>query len=235
MKRIPQQVPSLLINSWYLDNGTLCGFLDELAAALSIIEDEGPVRGIVLNQSKSLIVASSHHPVDHPLFSNITVSFGVFNLLGSPLNPAEYRLEAVLAKVNKVHDSIIKLRDLQDAQLEASLLHSCLSLPKLIHLLCMCPPDEITKALERSDEIMREAVSDLAGCPLSDWSWFKASLSSFMGGLNRQTTLHASVLFIGSVYQFASLIHDILEWPAEILQHLSQLICSLAKAAARSD
>ena len=38
---------------------------------------------------------------------------------------------------------------------------------------------------------MREAVSDLAGCPLSHWSWLKASLPSSLGGLNiRQATLH---------------------------------------------
>ena len=152
------------------------------------------------------------------------------------MGPAEYCLEAVLARVEKVHDCITKLRDLQDAQLEASLLCSCLSLHKLIHLLCTCPPDVITKALERIDEIMREAVSDLAGCPLLHWSWLKTSLPSSLDGLNiRQATLHVPASFIGSVYQSATLIHDILGLSAEILQHLSQSICSLAIAATRSD
>ena len=138
VRRIQHQVPSLLMNSWYLDDGTLCGSLDDLAAALSIREAEGPARGLVLNRSKSLILAPPNHLVDHPLLSNIPVSFGRFILLGSPLGPAEYRLEPVLARVEKVHDSITKLRDLQDAKLEASLLRSCFSLPKLIHLLCTC-------------------------------------------------------------------------------------------------
>ena len=70
--------------SWYLNDGTLCGSLDDLAAALSIIEAEGPARGHVLNRSKSLIVAPPNHPVDHPLLSNIPVSFGGLLYLAPP-------------------------------------------------------------------------------------------------------------------------------------------------------
>ena len=103
-------------------------------------------------------------------------------------------------------------------------------------MLRTCPPYVIMKALERFDEIMSEAVSDLAGCPLSHWSWLKASLPSSLGGLNiEQAKLHAPASFIGSVYHSASLIHDILGRLAEILQHLSQSICLLAIPAARSD
>ena len=40
--RIKHDVPGLLVNAWYLDDGTLCGSLDDLAAALSISESEGP-------------------------------------------------------------------------------------------------------------------------------------------------------------------------------------------------
>ena len=50
VRRIQNLVPSLLINSWYLDNGTLCGSLDDLAAALSIIEAERSAQVLVLNQ-----------------------------------------------------------------------------------------------------------------------------------------------------------------------------------------
>ena len=75
--------------------------------------------------------------------------------------------------------------------MEAALLCSCLSLPKVTHLLRTCPPDVIQRALERLDEIMREAVSDLAGCPLSDWAWLKSSLPSSLGGMNiRHATLY---------------------------------------------
>ena len=55
-----------------------------LAAALFIIEAESPARGLVLNRSKSLIVAPPNHPVDHPLLSNIPVSFGGLLYLAPP-------------------------------------------------------------------------------------------------------------------------------------------------------
>ena len=42
IEKIKEEVPGLLINVWYLDDGTLCGTEEELAIALSIIETEGP-------------------------------------------------------------------------------------------------------------------------------------------------------------------------------------------------
>ena len=50
-----EQVPGLLINAWYLDDGTLCGSATDLHAALTIIEEDGPTRGLHLNRSKSLL------------------------------------------------------------------------------------------------------------------------------------------------------------------------------------
>ena len=58
--RIKHKVPGLLVNAWYLNDGSLCGSLDDLVAALSIIESEGPPRGLLLNRSKSLIVAPAN-------------------------------------------------------------------------------------------------------------------------------------------------------------------------------
>jgi len=213
----------------------MCGSLDDLAAALSIIESEGPPRGLFLNRSKSLIVAPPNHHVAHSAFSNIPVCHDGFTLLGSPLGPAKYRLEAAWAKVEKVQVSLERIRDLQDSQMEAALLRSCLSLPKLAHLLRTCPPTVILGALEKFDEIMREAVADLAGCPVPNWSWLKASLPSSLGGLNiRQVVLHAPVSFIGSLHQSEYLIRDILGQPAKTT-HLPQTICALARPAARPD
>ena len=42
IEKIKESVPGLLINVWYLDDGTLCGTEQELAIALSFIELEGP-------------------------------------------------------------------------------------------------------------------------------------------------------------------------------------------------
>ena len=178
VERIQREVPGLLINAWYLDDGTLCGSLDDLAAALSIIEAEGPPRGLLLNRSKSLIVAPADSSVNHPLLSNIPVASEGFSLLGSPLGSPEYCLMSALARIKKVQDGLHRLSDLQDSQMETTLLCSCLSLPKAAYMIRTCPPGLIQRALEEFDHTMKEAVSDITGCPLSNWAWLKASLPS---------------------------------------------------------
>ena len=55
VERIKREVPSLVCNVWYLDDGTLCGTPQDLDAALKIIEEEGPPRGLHLNRQKSLL------------------------------------------------------------------------------------------------------------------------------------------------------------------------------------
>ena len=45
---IQAEVPTLLLNKWYLEDGTLCGSALDLERALSIIEEEGPARGLRL-------------------------------------------------------------------------------------------------------------------------------------------------------------------------------------------
>ena len=49
IERIEREVPDLLLNVWYLYDGTLC---DSLYRALNIIEEEGPSWGLYLNLSK---------------------------------------------------------------------------------------------------------------------------------------------------------------------------------------
>ena len=112
--------------------------------------------------------------------------------------------------------------------METALLRSCLSLPKVTHLLRTCPPDVIQSALGKFDEIMRDAVLDLAGCPLSDWAWLKTSLPSSLGGLNiRHATLYAPAAFIGSIHQSKSLVSDILGYPVKAPLHLPYTINAL--------
>ena len=226
----------LLINAWYLDDGTLCGSPDNLAAALSIIEAEGPPWGLLLNRSKSSIVAPAISSMNHLLLFDIPVTSEGFSLLGSPLGSPEYCLMSALARIKKVQDGLHRLSDLQDSQMEATLLCSCLSLPKVAYMIRTCPPGLIQRALEEFDHTMREAVSDITGCPLSNWARLKVSCPSSLGGLNiRQVSLHAPAAFIGSFHRSEPLISEILGHPARMLQHLPNTISALDKAAARPE
>ena len=55
VERIKREVPGLLINVWYLDDGSLCGPAEDLITALAIIEEYYPSRGLHLNKSKSFL------------------------------------------------------------------------------------------------------------------------------------------------------------------------------------
>ena len=120
--------------------------------------------------------------------------------------------------------------------METALLRSCLALPKVAFSLRTCPPCHVKQATASFDNIIREALADLAGGPLSEWSWLKASLPSKYGGLNiRRASLHAPAAYIGSLEQFRALTARILGHVPEAPQHLTTTISALTDAAARPD
>ena len=158
IEKIKESVPGLLIDAWYLDDGTLCGSQEDLAAALSIIEAEGPPRGLFLNRAKSFIFSPANSPITHPLLCDIPTSSGGFTLLGSPVGPSSY-CEAVISKrVSKYQEVLSRLRKLEDSQMESTLLRSCLALPKVAYVLRTCPPSLIPKALGSFDSLMWDAL-----------------------------------------------------------------------------
>uniref|UniRef100_A0A1X7UG05 Reverse transcriptase domain-containing protein n=1 Tax=Amphimedon queenslandica TaxID=400682 RepID=A0A1X7UG05_AMPQE len=53
IERVQCEVPGLLLNAWYLDDGILTGPPAYLLSALNIIEDMCPPCGLYLNHSKS--------------------------------------------------------------------------------------------------------------------------------------------------------------------------------------
>ena len=237
IEKVKRSVPGLLINTWYLDDGTLCGSATDLRAALQIIEAEGPLRGLSLNRGKSLLYAPADSSLSNIAFPpDIPVTNGGFKLLGSPVGPASHCESSVLQRVEKIWETLASLRDLQDSQMETTLLRSCLALPKIAFALRTCPPNHIQQALVAFDETMRDALSDLAGSPLSDWVWLKASLPSSLGGLNlRRATFHAPAAFIGSFCQSNSLICGILGHPPVSSVHFPYCIATLAKVAGKPE
>ena len=236
IEKIKESVPSLLINAWYLDDGTLCGTERDLATALSIIEAEGPPRGLFLNRRKSLIYTPANSSITHPQLRDIPTTSEGFTLLGSPIGPSTFCEGSVSRRIHKVQEIVARLNDLEDSQSECTLLRSCLALPKLAHVLRTCPPSLIPKALGSFDNLMRGALSDVAGGPIPDWSWLKASLPSSRGGLNlRLASLHAPAAYIGSLHQCQHLVAKIGGKFAPPPSHLADSLQSLSRAAGRPD
>ena len=88
VERIKAEVPTLALNAWYLDDGTLVGSPGDLSAALRIVETEGPSVGLHLNRGKSLLFIPRDCDASlSPLPLEVPVARAGFCLLGCPLAP----------------------------------------------------------------------------------------------------------------------------------------------------
>lgn len=103
IQQIHDDVPGLLINSWYLDDGVLCGPYDDLMKALDIIESAGPPCGLSLNRSKCLLITPADTLIPNPP-SDILITGEGFSLLGAPNGPPSFCNQYVMDKVNKVSE-----------------------------------------------------------------------------------------------------------------------------------
>ena len=211
----------------------LCGTPQDLAAALKIIEEEGPLRGLHLNRHKSLLYIPPGDDLgNNPLPQDIPVTSSGFCLLGVPLGSSCFCESSALDGVGKIQSALRRLGDLEDSQLQTTLLRSCLSLPKFNFALRTCPPSVILKATSAFDAAVREALEDITGGPLSDWAWLKANLPCSLGGLNlRSAALHAPAACISSIVNSFDLVSQILGYTPNLPLALPSAISSLAMSS----
>ena len=107
VERIKAEVPDLLLNTWYLDDGTLVGSSANLKAALDIIERDGPSVGLHLNRSKSvLFIPKESDPSHSTLPSDIPVTREGFCLLGCPIGPPSFCEEVLQKRILKIRASL---------------------------------------------------------------------------------------------------------------------------------
>ncbi len=153
---------------WYLDDGTLMGSPNALASALTFVEWEGPSLGLFLNRSKSLLFVPEEADLRHStLPPDMSITRRGFLLLGCPVGPPDFCEEVFFNRIQKVKASLHALSDLKDAQLECTLLRSCLALPKISFILRACPPPPPPSHLHNStaafDLVIRETLEFILG------------------------------------------------------------------------
>ena len=237
IERIKAEVPSLALNAWYLDDGTLVGPPESLSAALDIIERDGPSLGLHLSRAKSLLYAPSQSDASQSLLPpGIPITSGGFSLLGCPIGPPSYCEEVLQSRITKVRESLVALHDMRDSHLETTLLRSCLALPKVMYVLRTSPPSYIMQAARDFDEAVRETLQIIVGVPLSEWSWLKASLPSCRGGIGlRSASLHAPAAFLASSTGSQELIGKMLGRPLSCSTHMESAVAALSSSASKPD
>ena len=89
--RMKEEVTDLKVNSWYLDDGTLCRSLSDLIRALEIIKEMGAQRGLTLNLTKSLLyIPPDADTSENTLSKENPICREGFTLLGCPIGPPSY-------------------------------------------------------------------------------------------------------------------------------------------------
>jgi hypothetical protein len=234
---IRDRLPGLRLNVWYLDDGTICGKASDLSFVIEIIEEVGPSLGIHLNRSKSLIYMPDGVPAStaDELPDDIPRVSEGFPLLGSAIGCNSFRDEIIAQRVTKIKSILSRLPDLQDAQMEATLLRKCLAFPKFAFILRTLPPDVVLSSANDFDNAVRSALGEILACPISDWSWTKASLPVNLGGMSlRSATRHAPAAFLGSVCETRGLVLQMLK-KALPPSHVTSAIRSLSDTCQRPE
>ena len=155
----------LLLNAWYLDDGTLIGSYSAVSAALSILETDGPQIGLHINLSKCALywpTINSTRLADVGISPLIPVFDDGLPLLGGAISVDLDFLQAVAQKrFTKAAAHMARLSILQDPQLQLLLLRNCLSMPKVNYTLRTLPWQEVRTVGHTYDEALAGALSDL--------------------------------------------------------------------------
>ena len=185
-----------LLNLWYLDNGTFIGTRSCFHTLLSHFTESGPSFGLYINLSKCelyLPSGDSSFPNFHPAIKCINPKNSGLEHLGSPIwGPPQFYDAFLSVQFDKIVAIQDKLVDLEDPQVELHLLRSCLSVCKVTHLLHCVPSSSLGSFPSRFDLRLRECLSRILCCGISDSSWTQATLPFRLGGLGVHESEHSA-------------------------------------------
>ena len=219
---IQEQVSTLDLNAWYLDDGTLVGTVPELRQVVDIMVREGPARGLILSTAHTTRAPSLPKTTvwskldvtgdDDPLGKGVPRVRGLgITLLGAPLGHLGYEAELLQEKVNKVQEITSLLPDIQDPQIEFCLLRSCLSLPKIMFTLRTVDTTAHRPLLSQFDRETRESLNRILGAPLDDLQWRQAKLPVALGGMGLRAAMdHGAAAFSTSLLQSQPMVRQLL-------------------------
>ena len=214
VEAIQREVPTLVANVWFHDDGSAVGSEAELQSVVAIVKREGPQRGLHLQPDKSTVWSPSPLApgIKDPLGCGIKqVEEQGVKFLGAPIGSDEFIVQFVKKKVAKIKNITAQLPSLHQPHLEFVLLRSCLALPKIVFILRTTDPSKFWHLLRDFDFTTREAISRILGGAISDSSWQQATLPISMGGLGlRAAEDHAAAAFSISSLSSRPLLRSLL-------------------------
>ena len=194
------EMPDLLWQAWYMDDGTLIGSMPCLNRVVDILMDRGPSRGLFLNRRKCVLWGPGATPEAiqaHPSLRDLSVipfhpGTGL-RVLGVPVeHPSDVGTftKAMVAKaVAKLDRMCSVLTRLPAAHIQYTLLRYCLDGCRLNFLTRCSSATHIGPLVTEADGILRRALGDVIGTPLTTAQWTQARLPQRFGGLGIRSPL----------------------------------------------
>ena len=181
----------------YLDDFTLGGPIEVVAADVAAIMARGASLGLSLNRGKCEVVGRAGHACHHQFADFCQLTPESASLLGSPLLAGPAMDDILTAFCEDLELAIARLK-LISAHDALTLLKSCLGGTKLQYIM-RTSPCYSHHLLPSIDNLLRSAISSTCNISLNDDQWLQASLPVWSGGLGvRGVTQLASSAFLAS-------------------------------------
>lgn len=175
------------LNSWYLDDGTLCDHPEIVLEDFKLLIIEAKKLGLQINSAKCELYFCSD--IDNNIvskFDDICPGIRVMNkenltLLGVPI--FEEGFAAVAENIfNKLKIMFGRLKQL-NSHTSYCLLKTCFGIPKLTYLIRTTPAWKFKNFIATFDNEIKNTLESILNIHLTDQQWTQASLSIAFGGI----------------------------------------------------
>ena len=206
------------LNVWYLDDGTIAGPVDIVAADLVALRTALSAVGLTLNAAKcevaflgapdSVLRGPAVDAVRAALPDVKETQLEELSLLGSPLSDGN------IAAAAEAYSAVVsglctRLREL-DSHTAVFFLAHHVSAPRLSYLLRSTPAFKAQHILRSTDETVRSTLEAVSNVVIRPEAWKQASLPLKLGGLGiRSVEALALPSYIASIYAALPLIRSI--------------------------
>ena len=236
--RLNEECSDLLLNAWYLDDGTLVGPTDSVMHALEIIRDMSPELGLELNLSKCELWWPTPDRFWAEFPESIQRSFASgTDLLGSAVGDASFQNSILAKRVSKIGEMLKALVEVDCSQTKLHLLRSCIGFPKFSFALRTMHSDFVQAAIDDFDSLVDDALEDILGIALDDVSRAQIALpiGDGFGGFGIPSAKYvADAAFVASSVQSLRLQSELLQ-SQDILPLVDRALASLDKINAGLD
>ena len=158
----------LSYHAWYLDDGVIAGPRSAVLRALTIIQDQGPSLGLIINIPKCEIFSRSDISSFPPAMKGSNCPNLV--ILGIPIGDQAFCSAFISGKLGEAKALLLQLEEVGsvDPHVAFSLLRQCAGFCKMAHLARGTPPSQAMSALKAFDLDIRSCFSRCTAVDTSD-------------------------------------------------------------------